>query len=472
VQVIKLELTLLIDFGSTYTKVTAVDLDMEKVVASAKGPTTVQTDIMIGLEMALADLEKRLGMTPVYGRRLACSSAAGGLRMVTIGLVPEFTAEAAKRAALGAGAKIVGLYVYELNEKEIHKIESLSPDIILLCGGTDGGNKNVICANASVLAASRISAPIIVAGNKSAVDEVRAKLLNGGKDVRVADNVMPEIGVINVESAREAIREAFIDRIVVAKGLKRAEEFVEGILMPTPTSVLKAAELIAVGAGQEPGLGELMVVDIGGATTDVHTAALGKPAQGSVIVKGLPEPYLKRTVEGDIGMRYSISGIVEAAGIEKLSGDVGLSTSTVERYIDRVKKDVSLLPETEEEWVIESGLAGNGVAIAAGRHAGTLENYCTPLGEMMVQYGKDLREIPTVIGTGGVIVYNKQPEGILKKSLYNPENPFSLKPVRPSLYIDSHYIMYAIGLLAEIDRPKALRIAKKYLKKLGSKCLN
>lgn len=463
---IDLELTLLIDFGSTYTKVTAVDFEAEKVVATAKGPTTVQTDIMLGLEMALADLEKLLGETPVYGRRLACSSAAGGLSMVTIGLVPDLTAEAAKRAALGAGAKVVRVYAYELNEKEIREIESINTDIILLSGGTDGGNKTVILANASALASSGVKAPIVVAGNKAAVDEVCATLKKGGKDVRVTGNVMPEIGVLNVEKAREVIREVFIDRIVMAKGLKKAEEFVEGILMPTPTSVLNAAGLLAQGTEREPGLGELMIVDIGGATTDVHTAAWGKPTRSGVVVKGLPEPYLKRTVEGDIGMRYSVAGIMEAAGLGAISEGAGLPANVVEKYLEKIKNEVSYLPRTEEEWSVELSLAGAGVETAAVRHAGTLESVFTPLGEVMVQYGKDLREIPTVIGTGGVIVYNKRPREILQRALYSSGRPFSLRPAGPRMYVDSLYLLYAIGLLAEVDRNKALRIAKKYLQEL------
>jgi len=462
----ELELTLLIDFGSTYTKVTAVDLGQETVIASAKGPTTVRTDIMQGLEIALEDLERKIGGTPAYGRRLACSSAAGGLSMVTIGLVPELTAEAAKRAALGAGAKVDRVYAYELNEKEISEIESIKPDIVLLSGGTDGGNKTVIRANALKLAASKVSAPIVAAGNKAVVDEVTATLRNGGKDVRVADNVMPEIGVLNVDKAREVIREVFIDRIIMAKGLKKAEEFVEGILMPTPTSVLNAAGLLARGTKTEPGLGELMIVDIGGATTDVHTAAWGKPTRGGVLVKGLPEPFLKRTVEGDIGMRYSIGGIVEAVGTGAISDRNSLPAEAVEKYIEKIKKDVSYLPQTEEEWSIELSLAGAGIEVAAVRHAGTLENVFTPLGEVMVQYGKDLREISTVIGTGGVIVYNERPGKIIENALYSLDRPLSLRPSVPRLFTDSLYLLYAIGLLAEVDRDKALRIAKKYMKQV------
>ena len=82
---------LLIDFGSTYTKVTAIDLDRELLLGTAASYTTVETDVTEGLANALALLEAKTGPL-TFAHRYACSSAAGGLRMVTSGLVPELTA--------------------------------------------------------------------------------------------------------------------------------------------------------------------------------------------------------------------------------------------------------------------------------------------------------------------------------------------------------------------------------------------
>ena len=86
-------------------------------------PSTVETDITIGLKRGLEDIGLILGGPPVYRHKLASSSAAGGLRMVAIGLVPDLTVEAAKRAVLGAGAKVVGVYAYRLTEDEIRALE-------------------------------------------------------------------------------------------------------------------------------------------------------------------------------------------------------------------------------------------------------------------------------------------------------------------------------------------------------------
>ncbi|MGI5854372.1 MAG: glutamate mutase L, partial [Bacillota bacterium] len=131
---------MLIDFGSTFTKVTAVDMEAGRLLGTARAATTVDEDITIGLEAALSELGKQIGRLE-YEVKLACSSAAGGLRIVAIGLVPELTAQAASMAALGAGAKVLRTFSYEIGEEEITQILELRPEIILLAGGTDGGNQ-------------------------------------------------------------------------------------------------------------------------------------------------------------------------------------------------------------------------------------------------------------------------------------------------------------------------------------------
>ena len=245
---------LLIDFGSTYTKITAVDIDNEIVLGTARGITTVETDIMNGLNQAIDTLFLKTGKLK-FSKVLGCSSAAGGLKMVAVGLVPELTAEAAKRAALGAGAKIMGVYGNELNEYEIQEIAQLQPEIILLAGGTNGGNKEVILHNARMLTTLGKDIPVIVAGNKSVAPQVVRTLLEAMTEVVHTENVMPKLNELNIEPARETIRSVFLRRIVEAKGLNKANQFVDDVVMPTPAAVLKAAELLSKGTEYESGLG-------------------------------------------------------------------------------------------------------------------------------------------------------------------------------------------------------------------------
>jgi uncharacterized protein (TIGR01319 family) len=447
---------LLIDFGSTYTKLRAVDLDGARIIGAGQGPSTVATDITAGMMKALGDLEAHIGKLPAFSYRLASSSAAGGLRMVTVGLVKELTAEAARRAALGAGAKLVGTFAYRLTRGDVRRIEELAPDILLLAGGTDGGNADVVLHNAGVLGACGIACPVVYGGNRAAADEATEAL--GGKPVIVTENVMPEFNVLNIEPARAAIRQVFIDRIVHAKGIDRAQSMFDAVLMPTPAAVMEGARLLADGCDAEVGLGPLIVVDPGGATTDVHSVCDGAPSQAGVIPYGLPEPRVKRTVEGDLGMRHNVQAIADAVGVTALAADAGLDEAGVERLIGELARDVERVPGSPQEAALDRALGRAAIRLAVKRHAGTIETVFTVQGPAQVQHGKDLSDVATVIGTGGVLVHSTDPGSILETALAEPGDAGSLRPRAPRLMLDSEYSLYACGLLAQVEPVCAYRL--------------
>ena len=458
---------LLIDFGSTYTKVTAVDLKEERILGTASAYTTVQTDVSEGLAAALKKLEQEIG--PVrFDRRFACSSAAGGLKMMSCGLVPELTAEAARMAALGAGAKVMKVYSYQLTEEDGEEINRLNPDIFLLTGGTDGGNKNNILENARMLASLDAVFPVVIAGNRNAAGECRKILEAAEKPAVVCENVMPRFNVLNIEPAQTEIRKIFLERIIRAKGLSEAGQLISGILMPTPAAVLSAMELLSKGTETEKGFGELLAVDVGGATTDVYSMTAGAPTRAGTVLKGLPEPYAKRTVEGDIGMRYSAKGIAEAAGIPALARIAGLSEEKTETLLTLISEKTDILPETEELKALDFALAAMAVKTGVTRHAGRIEKVYTPVGETFVQEGKDLGAVSRVIATGGSLIHAGRTEEIVKYALYDPADPASLKPVSAEIISDEKYILSAMGLLARYAPETAIKIMKKELKSHGT----
>jgi len=452
------DIRLLIDFGSTFTKVVAVDLAGEEIAAIARVPSTVDTDITIGLRNAFEEIA-RTGLTDLHEREaLACSSAAGGLRLICAGFVPELTSQAASQAALGAGARVVGLYSYKLNEREIGEIEAAAPDILLLCGGTDGGDEAVIVRNAALLAATGPAVHnIIVAGNKAACDAIRTIFTGTAKNVIYTGNVMPEIGVLDAAPCQREIRELFLRHIVRARGIARAREMIKDVIMPTPAAVLEAAKLISGGHGGDAGFGELIVIDVGGATTDVHSIARGTPARADTILAGLPEPYEKRTVEGDLGLRYNLDRLLELVG----------DRETPPGFPDVVAAfREGKLPRTAAARASHRLLTSLTVEAAVARHAGRLEVVYSPAGERIIQHGKDLTSVKTVIGTGGPLVFASEPREILDGACFREENPFILKPKNPAFYLDAEYILFAVGLLAQTAPAQALRLARKYLRPL------
>jgi uncharacterized protein (TIGR01319 family) len=470
-----MNVVLLIDFGSTYTKIIAVDIEKEEVIGRAQATTTVAEDITIGLNRALEALFSRhdLRERDVVGK-YASSSAAGGLRMAAIGLVPALTLEASRRAALGAGAKVVWSSGYELYDEKIAELEAAACDILLLTGGTDGGDKNVILHNAKVLARSRIKAPIVVAGNQVAAGEVKRILDEAGKQSIVTSNVLPNLESLNIEPSQDLIRDIFIKQITEAKGLNKAQNYLGDIVMPTPKATLQAATLLAEGTDQEPGIGSLLIVEVGGATVNIHSVADGTPSDPHTVVRGLPETKVKRTVEGDLGIRYNAPTILDLVGTEKflsrlcqIAPNVTLDSAQLEEKVTSLSHDVGRVPDNDVDNYIDRVLSESAISFAVGRHSGTLKNEFSLNGDIKVQTGKDLTQTVNIIGTGGIFKYGRWPVEILSSALFDQREPWSLKPVAPKAYTDDAYIMYGIGLLAEHYPTKALRIAKKYLKPIS-----
>jgi uncharacterized protein (TIGR01319 family) len=473
---------ILIDFGSTFTKVTAVDLGAARLIGRSQAPSTVQTDVREGLLQALAALD---GDHSVFDRppkdlsalagkvALASSSAAGGLRIAVIGNVPGLTVEAAHNAGLGAGAKIVGSTAFKILPDQIREIEALRPDMILLTGGVDGGDSSTIVHNARVLAQSTLATPIVVAGNRAAADEICQILRGGGKEARLVNNVMPRAGTLVVEAAREEIRRLFMERITRARGLDQIKEFVS-VVLPTPMAVLEGVRLGADGTPEEKGWGDMLVVDVGGATTDVHSIGHGRPAGENVISRGLEEPYAKRTVEGDLGIRFNAATIVSRVGLEKLAAHLtedfpqfAVSRDALEIYIQQITEETARVPQAEWHAAADAVLARAAVDLAVARHVGRRERIVAREGEAWVHSGKDLRDTRTLIATGGVFIYNPFPSYVLAPAGTGDDRVQALRPKNPRLFLDSSYLLYAVGLLSQAHAGAALKLFKTYLRPLN-----
>ncbi|MDL2259581.1 glutamate mutase L [Deltaproteobacteria bacterium OttesenSCG-928-K17] len=453
-----MNLLLTADIGSTFTKVTAIDVRASAIIGTARSFTTIETNVMDGFNAALKELKKLCGAEK-FSAMAASSSAAGGLKMVAVGLVPDLTVQAAKLAAANAGAKIQKAYAFELNQSEIDEITALGPDMILLSGGADGGNKSVIIHNAKALAASPLRCPIVAAGNKSAEDGLKTALQDYPGEVMFRPNVMPEVGETNPLPAQSAIRDLFIKNIVSAKGLSELAALMSAEIVPTPVAVFEAAHLLSRGTKKTPGLGELLVFDVGGATTDVYSMAEGLPGRANVTLRGLKQPFAKRTVEGDLGLRYSLSSLAEAVDIEDEAARLGFPPAQLTDWIALCAGDPALVPKPgEAAKKIDDALAAAAVRLSIARHCGRLETFFSPLGQSFVQTGKDLGGVPVVIGTGGPIINAGQPAKVLAEAVYRTEDGGLLKPAAPKIMIDADYILAAMGLLSRLEPEAALAL--------------
>lgn len=443
-----------VDFGSTFTKASLVDLADGRIVAVASHRTTIETDVLDGYDACVQDL---VDQDPRAARAevLACSSAGGGLRIAVVGNEELVTAEAGRRVALSSGGKVVAVLG---RDDDLAAVPRATPDVVLLTGGTDGGNEEVLLERARGLVRAGWRGPVVVAGNVDARDRVAATLGAAGTPYVLADNVVPRIGVLVPDSARAAIREMFLAHVIGGKHLSSRAEFTTMVRGATPDIVLTGVELLARGLDEtSPGAGDVVVVDVGGATTDVHSVVEVDPETANLDGGGLAREVVAttpvtRTVEADLGMRWSAVTTVED-GRELLGSEeyAALAAAAQAR-----QDDPGYLPADATESAHDEMIARLAVGRALRRHAGRSRVVLSPEGRVVERTGKDLREVDLLVGSGGVLRNGR--EGVAGRVLSGSTGPdleggWQL-PRAARVVVDHDYVLAAAGLLAA-EHPRA-----------------
>jgi uncharacterized protein (TIGR01319 family) len=390
-------------------------------------------DVGIGVDQAISDLQTSSGLKIGDPEIFVNSSAAGGLRMTVHGLTLSMTVRAAREAALGAGAIVKLVTAGRLSDFDLEEIRSIRPNIILLAGGVDFGEKEIVLRNAGSLASLKLNVPVLYAGNSAIRGPVRKIFEAAGIETLVADNVFPDVDVLNIEPVRRLIHEVFNRHIIHAPGMARLGELYgrgdparTWSILPTPGAVLRGAELFA------EALGDCLVFDVGGATSDVHSVTDGSLEWTSKTIE--PEPRAKRTVEGDLGVFINARNIVE------MSGDSAWET--------RLREHLRALPETEQELELTRWLCTRAVETAIRRHAGVVTDLYTPTGKRQIVKGKDLTAVKWVVGTGGALTRVPDGEAILRAICRGPRK-YLLPPPDVRVLIDRDYRFSALGTLAQ-----------------------
>jgi len=420
---------LTIEVGSTITKLNGFTRPAAggfRHVAQGFAATSVaEGDVGLGVARAQADLESRFGAPVGRPETFVNSSAAGGLRMTVHGLTLNMTARAAREAALGAGAIVKLVTAGELDAFELAEIAAVRPNIILLAGGVDFGEKGAVLKNAERLAGLGLDLPVVYAGNSALHKPIQALFQAAGLELLLADNVFPDVDVLNIEPLRRLIHEAFNRHIVHAPGMARFAGLTRRGILPTPGAVLLGAELFA------EALGDCLVFDVGGATTDVHSVTDGSGEWAARTLE--PEPRAKRTVEGDLGVFVNARNIVELAGNAEWEARLA---------------EIRALPATAGEQALTRSLCGFAVATGARRHAGQVSDLYTPTGRRQVVKGKDLSAVRWVIGTGGALTRIEGGAAILQGICSGPGRHL-LPPPEARILLDRDYLFSALGTLAQ-----------------------
>ena len=519
------EKVLVVDFGSTFTKIGIFDTKDESFSLNYV-PTTVD-DIRVGLADGLGVLEacqasgdwKPLGkMMSEFAVRLPCSSAKGGLKVTTVSLVKEESGFAAELAALTAGAKLVGTYDSKLTAQQARSIyENDQPEIILLAGGTDqGGDSETQLHNAHMLAEAshyatytEYGVPVVYAGNQDVREQIENIFRHHDVDIRITDNVMPEINEFHIEVVNEAIRELFQTVIIRGKGFDVVEEYMDAPFTPTPRAAYRGINLLARGFGSEEGIGNILALDIGGATTDFYSNVLDNPLYtfpGSdvhrkvkrTILKTPNVPLVYRRVEGKYGLSFNAENLKELERFKsgEMAADMtdylakrlpdqfypgsGQFTQFLSNSKDKPQVDLGnylswisshphKTPANGLENAANSFLAKEIMAAATGKHVGYVKETET----YFLQHGVNFfNQNVTVLLIGGTIYqacrdqkpgYQEDLALIAHGALYSPAEESLLRPKGPVLLDASYLVSVLGGLYGRVNPEQALRVMKREL---------
>ncbi len=443
------------EIGSTTTLISAVDginTKTPRFLGQGEHYTTVQEgDVTLGIDKALKLLEQKLGSPLDWDIFLASSSAAGGLRVTVHGLVYDMTVKAAKEAALGAGAIIKHITAGKVSSSDLEKTRSVNPNMVLIAGGVDHGETDTVLHNARLFAESAINCPYVYAGNAAVADRVREILERGGKKTTLTENVYPKVDELNVEPVRKVLQDLFSKHIIHARGMEKIEGIVKYPILPTPAAVMLTSQLLA------RRFGDVLCVDIGGATTDIDSVTYGNPELAEYA--STPEPYAKRTVEGDLGIYVNASHVASLIGPE------------IERHHPNFKdllRQLTPYPQKEEMETFAAYLATYCFTNAMRRHAGRLKYYYGPLGRKKTIEGRDLTYVKAVFGTGGILSRSRFSSQILNsiRSL-TKQYPNELLPsAGVKVYRDREYLFAPIGVLSTVDEESAETLLRASIEEL------
>ncbi len=474
-----LNVILATDCGSTTTKAILIERRGGEYRQTYRGeaPTTVEApfdDVTVGVRNAVAEIEEISGrrildtagriLTPAQEKSgvdiyVSTSSAGGGLQMAVAGLVRAMTAESAARAALGAGAIVMETIAIDDGRKpheRVALIRHLRPDIFLIAGGTDGGNKTHVVEIAEMLLAadprprfgSGFRLPVIYAGNRDAAAEVGALLGNRFAFEAVA-NLRPALEIENLGPARAAIHEAFLHHVMShAPGYDKLMSWSPVPIMSTPHAVGKLPEEVA----QRRGI-NVLAVDIGGATTDVFSVFAG---------------VFNRTVSANLGMSYSVCNVLLETGSDNVVRWLACEIAP-EEAAERLRNKMirpTTIPQTKEDLDLEQAVAREALRLALAHHCqlavglkgiqqqrSVADAFAqTASGQTLV----DMMRLDLLIGSGGVLSHAPQ-RGQAALMMLDAFAPAGFT----ELAVDSIFMMPHLGVLSTVHPAAATEVFEK-----------
>lgn len=251
-------MTTIVDIGSTMVKVASLDHSggiSNYSFYKRDYDSTIYDQVSGLLEVHRSDDPK--------GRFRICSSANGGLRLGIVCLTRRFSGNVARNLGLAAGGNVV--FTHCLGDSA--QADSAPVDALVVTGGIDCPDARRMRVRLGNFDADRYAyQTLIYAGNAYLADEFCRR----NPEAIVVSNPVGGGLEIASEELLERVRTLYLDDLVQKQGVSRLQPYSEVPIWPTPAVVNLAFDNIARDGSSLKYPLPSIVVDIGGATTDVH----------------------------------------------------------------------------------------------------------------------------------------------------------------------------------------------------------
>jgi uncharacterized protein (TIGR01319 family) len=256
-----------------------------------------------------------------------------------------------------------------------------------------------------------------------------------------------------------------MSRIIQGKGLQSIVDITGKAPVPTPAAVF---DFITLLEKESIFQGDFALLDMGGATTDYYSAAYEQKGE-KVIRKGIREPFIKRSVEGDLGMRVSANSAIESnlTALKEEISNKEMEWDSFRDYITKISRETEYIPSESNEKTFDSILAGFCTVEATVRHGGTRRDIYTTSGSTILETGRNLKNIKTIIGTGGYLAsLQENPFDNFPVPVINNCGEEILSPVEYKYFTDDQYLIPLLANAARIYPEEAAASLKPNIKGL------
>ena len=240
---------LLIDIGSTYFKVSAND----KISHYFRN---FNKDIYDDLVFKCGDLIDKYNKENIF----ICSSANGGLSTLIIGLTESFSLKFAGNIAYNSGINIIQTIIYDKIEE--YSIPSDILDVVILVGGINSVD-NLYDEKLLKYIEQLNYSNIIFVGTEKQVPYLTKNIDN----LKVLPNIITNKLQMNEEELKTYLTNLYQEDIMGKEDIKHLYQLTANQIYSTPYIVNRSLPFIS---DKLDVVDPFIVVDIGGATTDIH----------------------------------------------------------------------------------------------------------------------------------------------------------------------------------------------------------